>query len=65
MTLKQALWEIVRDENIIITNQNIDWLLDRAEKRANDNTNKNKLKGSILERKAVLDKLGGINDEKN
>lgn len=31
MTLKQALWEIVRDENIIITNQNIDWLLDRAE----------------------------------
>ena len=58
MTLKQALWEIVRDENIIITNQNIDWLLDRAEKRANDNTDKNKLKGSILERKEKLDKLG-------
>ena len=57
MTLKQALWEIVRDENIIITNQNIDWLLDRAEKRANDNTDKNKLKGSILERKEKLDKL--------
>lgn len=58
MTLKQALWEIVRDENIIITNQNIDWLLDRAEKRANDNTDKNKLKCSILERKEKLDKLG-------
>lgn len=57
MTLKQALWEIVRDENIIITNQNIDWLLDRAEKRVNDNTDKNKLKGSILERKEKLDKL--------
>lgn len=59
VTLKQALWEIVRDENIIITNQNIDWLLDRAEKRVIDNTDKNKLKSSILERKAVLDKLGG------
>ena len=58
MTLKQALWEIVRDENIIITNQNIDWLLDRAEKRVNDNTDKNKLKSSILERKEKLDKLG-------
>ena len=58
MTLKQALWEIVRDENIIITNQNIDWLLDRAEKRVNDSTDKNKLKGSILERKEKLDKLG-------
>lgn len=58
MTLKQALWEIVRDENIIITNQNIDWLLDRAEKRVNDNTDKNKLKGGILERKEKLDKLG-------
>lgn len=58
LTLKQALWEIVRDENIIITNQNIDWLLDRAEKRANDNINKNNLKDSILERKAKLDKLG-------
>lgn len=57
MTLKQALWEIVRDENIIITNQNIDWLLDRAEKRVNDNTDKNKLKGSVLERKEKLDKL--------
>ena len=42
----------------LITNQNIDWLLDRAEKRANDNTDKNKLKGSILERKEKLDKLG-------
>ena len=59
MTLKQALWEIVRDENIIITNQNIDWRLDRAEKRVNDNTDKNKLKSSILGRKAILDKLGG------
>ena len=58
MTLKQALWEIVRDENIIITNQNIDWLLDRAEKRANDNTDKNNLKDSILGRKATLDKIG-------
>ena len=59
MTLKHALWEIVRDENIIITNQNIDWRLDRAEKRVNDNTDKNKLKSSILGRKAILDKLGG------
>lgn len=65
MTLKQALWEIVRDENIIITNQNIDWLLDRAEKRANDNTDKNKLKGSILERKEKLDKLGESENKSN
>lgn len=65
MTLKQALWEIVRDENIIITNQNIDWLLDRAEKRSNDNTNKNNLKGSILERKAKLDKLGESENKSN
>lgn len=53
MTLKQALWEIVRDENIIITNQNIDWLLDRALKRASGDAQA--LKESILERKGVIE----------
>ena len=53
MTLKQALWEIVRDENIIITNQNIDWLLDRALKRASGDAQA--LKESILERKSVIE----------
>lgn len=57
--LKKALWEIVRDEGIIITNQNIDWLLDRAAKQINFNESCEGLKNSILERKAVLDKLGG------
>lgn len=53
MTLKQALWEIVRDENIIITNQNIDWLLDRALKKASGDAQA--LKESILERKSVIE----------
>lgn len=53
MTLKQALWEIVRDENIIITNQNIDWLLDRASKKAAGDAQA--LKESILERKRVIE----------
>lgn len=53
MTLKQALWEIVRDENIIITNQNIDWLLDRASKKAAGDAQA--LKESILERKQVIE----------
>ena len=53
MTLKQALWEIVRDENIIITNQNIDWLLDRALKRASGDAQA--LKESILERKGGIE----------
>lgn len=53
MTLKQALWEIVRDENIIITNQNIDWLLDRASKKASGDAQA--LKESILERKQVIE----------
>jgi hypothetical protein len=53
MTLKQALWEIVRDDNIIITNQNIDWLLDRASKKASGDAQA--LKESILERKGVIE----------
>ena len=52
-TIKEALWEIVRDENIIITNQNIDWLLDRASKKATGDAQA--LKESILERKGVIE----------
>jgi hypothetical protein len=51
--IKEALWEIVRDENIIITNQNIDWLLDRASKKASGDAQV--LKESILERKRVIE----------
>jgi hypothetical protein len=63
MTLKQALWEIVRDENIIITNQNIDWLLDRALKKASGDAQA--LKESVLERKERLDKLGEPENKSN
>ena len=52
-TIKEVLWEIVRDENIIITNQNIDWLLDRASKKATGDAQV--LKESILERKRVIE----------
>lgn len=34
--LKKRLWELVRAEGIIITNQNIDWLISRVYKGAND-----------------------------
>lgn len=65
MTLKQALWEIVRDKNIIITNQNIDWLLDRAEKRVNDNIigfcNVCMNCGAIVERSAIKNNSGKLN----
>lgn len=33
-TLNNALWEIIRAEGIEVTNQNIDWLLERAWKSA-------------------------------
>lgn len=33
-TLNNALWEIIRTEGIAVTNQNIDWLLERAWKSA-------------------------------
>ena len=52
-TIKEALWEIVRDENIIITNQKIDRLLDRASKKATGDAQA--LKESILERKGVIE----------
>lgn len=29
---KKALWDIVRREDILINNQNIDWLIDRVYK---------------------------------
>jgi predicted house-cleaning noncanonical NTP pyrophosphatase (MazG superfamily) len=63
MTLTQALWEIVRDENIIITNQNIDWLLDRALKKASGDAQT--LKESILERKEILDEKFPTNENKS
>jgi hypothetical protein len=63
MTLKQALWEIVRDDNIIITNQNIDWLLDRALKKASGDAQT--LKESILERKEILDEKFPTNENKS
>ena len=28
--IKTALWEIIRTESIGVTNQNLDWLLERA-----------------------------------
>ena len=37
--LKEALWRIVRADGIEVTNQNIDWLLQRAYKEAKDEQN--------------------------
>lgn len=31
--LRETMWKLVRYEGIVITNQNIDWLLERAEKK--------------------------------
>ena len=32
--LKRELWEIIRSEEILVTNQNLDWLLERAYKNS-------------------------------
>lgn len=32
--LKKNLWEIIRSEGILVTNQNLDWLLERSYKKA-------------------------------
>lgn len=31
--IKKAMWEIIIAENILVTNQNVDWLLERAFKK--------------------------------
>ncbi len=31
--IKKAMWEIIIAENIIVTNQNLDWLIERAFKK--------------------------------
>jgi len=33
LSFKRELWDIIRGEGIIVTNQNLDWLLERAFKR--------------------------------
>jgi hypothetical protein len=30
LELKVAIWQIIVKENLIVTNQNLDWLLERA-----------------------------------
>lgn len=32
MSFKRELWEIIRSEGIVVTNQNLDWLLEKAYK---------------------------------
>ena len=32
MSFKRELWEIIRSEGILVTNQNLDWLLEKAYK---------------------------------
>ena len=34
--LKNNLWEIIRAEGVLVTNQNLDWLLERAYKKARE-----------------------------
>ena len=31
--IKKAMWEIIIAENIIVTNQNLDWLVERSFKK--------------------------------
>ena len=30
IALKRELWEIIRSEGIVVTNQNLDWIMERA-----------------------------------
>ena len=30
LSFKRELWDIIRSEGIVVTNQNLDWLLERA-----------------------------------
>ena len=30
LSFKRELWEIIRSEGIVVTNQNLDWLLEKA-----------------------------------
>lgn len=30
--LKREIWEIIRSEGILVTNQNLDWILERSYK---------------------------------
>ena len=30
ISFKRELWEIIRSEGIVVTNQNLDWLLEKA-----------------------------------
>lgn len=32
LSFKRELWEIIRAEGIVVTNQNLDWLLEKAYK---------------------------------
>ena len=34
LSFKRELWEIIRSEGIVVTNQNLDWLLERAYKNS-------------------------------
>ena len=65
IALKQALWEIIRSEGIVVTNQNIDWLLEKAyksyiKKVANDLINDLSASASAprIDPKAITQKRG-------
>lgn len=34
LSFKRELWKIISTEGIVVTNQNIDWLLEKANKEA-------------------------------
>lgn len=36
LSFKRELWEIIRSEEIVVTNQNLDWLLEKANKEVDD-----------------------------
>lgn len=36
LSFKREIWEIIRTEGIVVTNQNLDWLLEKANKEVDD-----------------------------
>lgn len=34
LSFRRELWDIIRSEEILVTNQNLDWLLERAYKNS-------------------------------
>ena len=65
LSFKRELWEIIRADEILVTNQNLDWLLEKAyksyiKKVANDLINDLSASASMprIDPKAIAQKRG-------